>query len=136
MKLTKDQKSRLDALEERRKAAFAKIDEAVETANEALSRAFGPVEAAINNYNEIVAEFNDGLRTDIESDLEDFISDKSEKWQEGERGQAVSEMHTQWQEEAAEISVPEEPKIEIEFGDATENDVFTDSDVYPQEPSA
>jgi len=133
MKVTREQKAKLSMLEVRRKAALAAIEKATDDANEQISKAFGPVEAAIVKYNEIVSEFNEGLRDEIQADLADHIADKSDKWQESERGVAVIEMEQQWAEEFAEISVPDEPEIDVYLGEA-DGDGFDDENTYPREP--
>jgi len=87
-----------------------------------IEAAFEPLAAMISNlndlitaYNEIVTEAN-GVIEDIANEVQSEIDDKSEKWQEGERGSAIIE----WQNELAgfmledveAIDVPEVPTLD------------------------
>lgn len=93
-------------------AAKAALDKAVEEYNEAIDREYMKVEAAINNYNGVAESFNQ-WREQIRSDQENYQSERSEKWQEGDSGQAYQEWMDAWGEEVEELQVTEPDKLEI-----------------------
>ena len=85
--------------------------------NDAANTLRAPIEALLAEYNEIIEEAR-GFAEDIATTAEGEFDDKSEKWQEGEKGQAVSEWKDAWASielEAVEIEWPEdlaEPELE------------------------
>jgi hypothetical protein len=74
---------------------------------------------ALNALNESIEEHNDFI-DEVSSLMDEFFTDKSEKWQESEKGQEYQEWKESWEGsklEEVEISEPEEleaPEVESE----------------------
>jgi hypothetical protein len=78
----------------------------------ALREKFQAVEDAVGAYNEALGEARDFVE-DLASAAEDDFSSKSDKWQEGERGEAARSWIDALQEFAPEdIEAPEEEAAE------------------------
>ena len=107
-KLNKDdlrQKSELAArLLDRR----SDLETAVEAFNEAVEKAWEKVQEAMEALNEAVADANE-WKLEVAAQIQDFMDGKSEKWAEGERGQAYEAWRGQFEEELepADLSKPE-----------------------------
>lgn len=127
-KLSKDQQARYRAIMERLDAAKQEVETQVTAYNEQKSKLFGLVEAAINHYNEVVADF-ESLREEVHSDMESFFEERSEKWQEGDAGQSYSEWKDQWAEEQAEHELQETDDVEVDLNGSEQID-----SQYPFEP--
>ncbi len=88
MKLSKDQqKERTELLNAVSKNA-EELNTQVEDFNLEISRLHGPVEAAVEKFNEA----KEALKIFIESvrdEAQEEFDDKSEKWQEGDKGQEL-----------------------------------------------
>jgi hypothetical protein len=96
-------------------AAEKQIDEAIVVVNSVIDE---KVNAAITRYNEAVSEL-EGLRDDIVAEMESYAGDRSEKWQEGDAGQAYEEWKGEWENldvselDAVEaLELPETPHAE------------------------
>jgi seryl-tRNA synthetase len=65
------------------------------------------VQEAANAYNEVMEEMNTALenvrewRDDVVGSLEDYIDNKSDKWQESDKGLAWTDLKNEW--EGAEL---------------------------------
>jgi len=113
-KLTKAQLEQRAAFVERLNDASTKIEEAVDAFNAQVAEEKATVEAAVTAYNEILSEVRE-FAGDIATQADQDISDKSEKWQEGERGQAAVEFKDAWEGlslDDIEVEYPEELSIE------------------------
>lgn len=109
-KLSKAEIERRDDLIAKMADASAKIGDAVERFNAAMSDHRQSVEDAVDAYNELVSEARD-LANDIAAQAEEDISSKSEKWQEGERGQAAAEYQQAWEGldlDSIEVELPDD----------------------------
>lgn len=95
MKITQDQIACRDALAEKLRAAWNVLDARVDDFNGAVSTAWDRVRVSIEEYDAIVQEARE-LRDEITNDLEQRIGEKSEKWQESERGKAASGLMDAW----------------------------------------
>lgn len=87
----------------------------IEALWEPLTELIDKINGEIDAYNEIITEAN-GVVEDIASEAESAYDEKSEKWQEGDRGQAVyewfSELQNAQMEEVEQIEVPEQPTLD------------------------
>lgn len=104
-----------------RSAALAATHEALEQAiseyNDAAEALRAPVDAALEAFNEALFDARNWAE-ELGGDLRNEFSEKSEKWQEGERGQAADQWLEQWEQyqpDAAEIDWPE--PLEVPDGD-------------------
>lgn len=94
--LTKKQASEREAGGRRLRDTAASLEAAVEEYNAAIESLKAPVEAALEAYNEALAaaaDFAEGVVADAQSEWDD----KSERWQESERGLAVQSWIQEWQ---------------------------------------
>lgn len=87
-----------------------------------LSASFDELISAIEKFNGEIDQHNEllnevrGWRDDLVSEIDQFMSEKSEKWLDGDRGQAVSE----WKDEIENLDLddlepierPEQPEAE------------------------
>lgn len=131
-KLDKQDTARKAALVEELGAASGKLEDALSAYNFEVSQAQTRLQGAIDAYNVAVDEAR-GFAEDVARAAEDAIDNKSEKWQEGEKGQAASEWKDAWENnELDEITVefPEELTI-----DDTETDHGSKLDELPDEAS-
>ena len=85
-----------------------------------VQSAHADYQAAIAKYNEVVEEANE-WREEVEGDTQSYIEDRSERWQEGERGEATVAFVDEYANEVETLEDPDEP-------DLTEN-----LDAYPDE---
>jgi hypothetical protein len=131
VKLSRTDAARKRELVDGLRAAQEGLEAAARDFNQAVDAAAGPLEAATNKYNEALAEareFAEGVASDIES----HYDDKSERWQEGERGQAVQEMLGEWQGFDAEDLDVHRPE-EYELPDGLAADAL---ESLPEEPGS
>jgi hypothetical protein len=70
-------------------------------------------------YNEAVADANAWLG-EIASEIDDYISERSEKWQDSERGQAYRAWHEVFTAELEDVELDEPDVLELETGDQVE----------------
>lgn len=110
---------RLDELKERLAGLHSELETAVERFNQALRDMGEQVSAALTAYNEAVQEAQD-FADEVQMDMADYHGNRSEKWQESERGQMFETMMGEWEVtlEEADIDLPEE--IEIPGKEAVE----------------
>lgn len=90
--------------------AKAELDAAIATFDEGLEALREPLKEAETAYNEVLQEARD-YATRIGEEIDDAISDKSEAWQEGDRGNAAAEMRDAWQGYAPDdvaLEIPED----------------------------
>ena len=101
-----------------------------------LVEAHAEMSAAVDNYNDAVAEYNAAatavqeFRDEVVGDMEAYRDDRSERWQEGDAGQAYQAWIDEWQGlEAEGVEVAECP-------DDPSSDFFADNFCYEPEPCA
>ncbi len=99
---------------------LASLREDAETAlgiyEEDCGAAFGKLEAAVNLLNEALEEA-ELFAEDIASDRRGDFDEKSEKWQEGERGSAAEEWISQWEGasfDRVELEQPQEITLDMD----------------------
>ena len=103
----------IDSLE----VASTGINAAVEAFNNGLEVMRSDFKIAVDSYNEQLASIRE-FTANVANRFEDEISDKSDRWQEGDAGNAAAELRDAWQNielEDIEIDLPED--IEFEAGD-------------------
>ena len=107
-----------------------KLEAAIRAFNEARESLWGKVEDAIAEYNAAVEQAQE-FRADIESAQDDYMSDKSEKWTEGEKGEAYSAWKDEWGIEFEELEI--EASEELEAPEMEHAQLLRD---LPDEPNA
>ena len=102
--------------------------------NEAFGIADDAATALREKIDELIQEFNNGplvalnavveeaynFVEDIHSERQEEYDEKSERWQEGDRGQAASEWLSSWEDAIADLEQLVDiatPELEIELGD-------------------
>ena len=109
-KLDKQDMTRREKLVEELRDGRGVLEDAVSTYNAAVEALKAPLLAELGKYNDIVEEAR-GFVEDIANTADGEFDDKSEKWQEGERGQEARDWIDAWQNEpfdALEIAFPDE----------------------------
>lgn len=111
-KFTKYQLAEHDTVCNQLTDKFTDLEMAIDAFNEALAKAWEPLEAALSNYNDAISEAN-VFAEGIVSDMQEYSEGKSDKWKEGDRGTAYSAWMAQWDESlyACELSKPDDIDI-------------------------
>jgi DNA repair exonuclease SbcCD ATPase subunit len=114
-----------DAIEEIKEDGESKLDtvrEAIDEFNSWLEEARdSDLSEAFEAYKEAITDGRDVME-EIASEAENYYDDKSEKWQEGEKGEAYGEWRDRLRELADEFDEPDCP--ELEFSDIECPDSF------------
>jgi hypothetical protein len=113
-KLNKQERVTRDEHVAQLERAWADLVQAVSDYNESEPKLREPVDKAVADYNEVVGEAK-SFAEEIANRSEGEYDEKSEKWQEGEKGQAAAEFRDAWQTidmEEIELAWPEELAIE------------------------
>lgn len=126
-KLTERDEQRRAELMAALTAARTAVDIKIEDVNDALQTAVDAMEATLTDYNSALEDAR-GFAADIVAQAEEDFSDKSEKWQEGERGEIVRAWIDEW--ECADLDDIELPEIERLAIDAEDH-----SDILDQLPT-
>lgn len=123
-KLTKSQQAERETIVTALREEGGKLEDAVRVFNEKLQTAKGELEAAQTAYNEKLSTARD-FAEGVASTTQEYIDDKSEKWQEGEKGQAVAEWQQVWADislDDVDLGLPDElSEPEITHADDIEN---------------
>lgn len=96
----------------------AAVSSAHEEASEKLEDLLTPLREALSAYNEAVADYNEILDGVI-GEISDYTADRSDKWREGERGQA----YEAWKANLEELKIEQVGEIDdiaIEMPDVVE----------------
>lgn len=111
-KLDKRDRKRRDEIVERLLASREKLEVAISDYNDAIEKAQTDLEEHIDDYN-LILDDAIGLVDDVVSQAESDMEERSEKWQESDRGQAVQT----WIDAIREIDLE---AIKIDFPDPIE----------------
>lgn len=124
---SKDQQAERDRLIAALTAAESEIETAIARYNSHLGEHRDEITAVVAVYNELVADA-DALRNWAEADIQEYMNDRSEKWQEGERGQA----YEVWRQSFENLDLSG-IGIEVELPDDLEEPSFDARAVLEQE---
>jgi vacuolar-type H+-ATPase subunit H len=116
-KLTKAQLTERDRVMDLLTDATEGIESAAETYNKVLAEAKAPFEAAIVAYNDALSAIRE-LAEEIYGEADSEISDKSDKWQDSEKGQAAIAFKDHWeglQLDEVSVDFPDEIEIDLPF---------------------
>lgn len=92
--------------------------------------------AAIRAYNEVVDDAN-SFREMIAGDIQEYFDDRSEAWQQGEKGEAYSSWIEQWENGFPEIDLDSEAGKELQYFDWSNLDNVQEMlDELPEEVDA
>lgn len=100
--ITKDQAATRSNLVTRLRAQEGRLFSAVAEFNRIQQEAWEKLVDEIEGYNSLVDEAKE-LTTEIASDLENYIDEKSDKWRDSPNGEALSDLLSAWQEIEPEI---------------------------------
>lgn len=95
-KLDKSDLKRKQELVDQSQELFTALETAIEAFNETLEAAKETLIEAVTAYNEKLSEFKE-FTDDIASQGDDALQEKSEKWQEGDRGSSAQEWINEWE---------------------------------------
>lgn len=106
------------------------LDDAMRTYNDIMTGARNAVDEAIADYNIAIAEAN-GFVGDIAQAWENEFEEKTEKWQEGQRGSEARELIEAWQSfrtelDEIDIDFPEELTVDLAPLDESLDDLATE----------
>jgi len=107
-KLTKAEASAWEKLTDVAQHRLEALNDAIEEFNADMEQIWTKVQDAKDEYNGVVADIK-AFAEDIAATWRGEFDDKSEKWQEGDRGQAVSDIIDQWEGIALDESSVEMP---------------------------
>ena len=117
-KLSKDEKANRDSYVAEIRAAEEHLQETLATYNSEVSRRWGHVDAAIQRYNEALENARTWA-TNLGEEMQGEFDDKSEKWQEGDRGQEVQEWIDQYKDlQLDDVKLDEPDAVEVQVDDA------------------
>lgn len=109
-RLSKDQAGQRDALANELGALRTKLEEAIVSYNAEVEKLKAPVNAAVDAFNAKADEARN-FAAEIASTAADEINNKSDKWQEGDKGQAAQAWTDEWENvelDDFEIAFPDE----------------------------
>jgi hypothetical protein len=95
-KLSKQDIQRRSSYVEDLEKAWGELGHAIGTYNEAVAKLREPVDQAAAKYNEVLGEAK-AFVEDIASQADSDFDEKSEKWQESDKGEAAGEYRDAWQ---------------------------------------
>ena len=107
----------------------AEPSKALASAGAALEESAAKLNAAIEAHNELAAAYNAAIEEakewceEVVSEIDDYVSERSEKWQEGDAASALEEWKSQFENfdpEGAEEVEEIEVTIEHEFDEITD----------------
>lgn len=116
MKLSREEDKQRDRIAAELGEAVAAVESAVAEYNGMLATIREPVAAALATLNAKLEEAR-GFASGIVDEAREEFDGKSERWQESDKGQAVSSWLDQWDEAASALD-----DVEIEFPDDIEFD--------------
>jgi hypothetical protein len=111
-KLTKERIAERDAHIDTLSDTFAAVEQAINAFNAAQDAAWEAVDVALGEYNEAITAANE-FQSEVASSIEDYVSERSEKWQEGDRAEAYDSWKNAWEEEFEEATVEQPSKLEM-----------------------
>lgn len=131
LKLTKPKLRERDELLEKLRTAHSELDDAVRVFNEGLETLRAAFRPHVEAYNGVLGEVREWVEG-VTSEAEDEMSEKSERWLDGERGEAAQSWITEWEQASfddIDIDLPEDLDLSI-IEDAAET-----LEQLPEEPS-
>jgi hypothetical protein len=108
-KLSRQELAARDQHVESLEKVWAELVGIVSTYNLEVEALRAPVEAVVEKYNEVLV-LAKGFAEEIANRVEGEYDEKSEKWQEGEQGQAAAELRDAWRDIDMEYIVLEWPE--------------------------
>lgn len=129
--LTKDEKKRLAEYRDRLGKEQSDMSAILEEQAEVIEAAYEKINGAIETYNGVLADAR-GFIEDIVSERNGDFEDKSERWQEGERGEVIREWIDSFDNAMSELEDVEAIEHESFSVDVAHSDVL---DALEEEPA-
>lgn len=123
-RLSKNDATRRVDLEEKLSNAQSDMEEAAEDLRHKIDEMVDAFRAAfIEPYNAILQEACD-FCDDIGREFRDQYDEKSERWQDSERGEAASDFTSAWEDASAEMSEEASVTVELEINIPAHSDIL------------
>lgn len=135
MKLTKQECKNRDTHVAALQEAAEILQSSVVEFNSEVERAWEQVTSALETYNEALSNARE-FAEDIANNIESFYDEKSEKWQESDRGSAVRSMQEEWAALDTEEVTLDAPVAVNEPDCICHGDHATNLEALPIEPEA
>ncbi len=129
-RLTNDEQKDKTKHESALREGWAKVEDAKAEAEGAIQQAMSALKEAINEFQTAV-ENAEGFRDEVSSRLREEFDDKSETWQEGDRGQEASSVVESWENTSFQADDLEVPEIDLDLADG--NDIISELEGLPVE---
>src|SRR5438067_11684451 len=111
-KLSKAELSRRDEVASRLRRTFEDLNKIVDEFNEAMAAAWEKVETSLTAHNEAIADAN-SFKNEITQEMQDYFDGRSEKWQDGEKGQTYQSWKETWEEEFQEADLEKPDDLDV-----------------------
>lgn len=112
--LNKEQQSNLSQLQSDLQDAQEKVESAINDFNANINDLWAnSVTESLDNYNKLVQQANEFVEETRDS-MQTYYDERSEKWQEGERGQEFQSWLVEWDStelEEIDVTMPEETDV-------------------------
>lgn len=115
--------------------AWAKVEEACGEYNDAIEELWEPVEAAQQSYNEVISEAN-SLRQEIAGEIEEYMGERSEKWQESEKAAQYETWKERFSEDWDEIDLTKPDGLEFDEPEKLDLDIENHAELTGQLPES
>jgi len=102
--LTKDQSNQKAKIARALHDVGEELADAVNRYNAQMSALYSPIEELQGRYNELILEAQ-GFLEGVQEEQEAYIEDRSDRWREGDAGQAYSEWADAWRIGLEEVEV-------------------------------
>ena len=106
-KFTKFEVAEIDKLCNRLRDGYDELNAAIDKYNEAVKALWEPVQKALDTYNEAISDANCYANDELTSGMQEYYDEKSEKWQQGEKGQRFDAWLQEWSTELEQVSLDE-----------------------------
>lgn len=131
-KLTKDEQKDKDTHTADLRGDWGKVEDAKSLAESVIQRALDDLKQAVETF-KATAERAEAFRDEVATRLREEFDDKSETWQEGEKGQEASAFVESWESASCEVDDMEVPELDLDLnGDG--NDTVTALEDLAGEP--
>lgn len=117
----------VDELNEKLKAKEKAIQDLLQEYADIIEDGGNELETLVEEYNEVVSDVND-FCVDVSSSIEDYMNERSEKWQESEKAEAYQSWKDDWEQSFQEMDLqrPEAPSVEYGEFEVSDEDALAD----------
>ena len=120
-KLTKEQAQKKAALSEEMSEKMGALNTLIKKLNDEITAQWETIETAKEEYNQSIRDANE-FQEEIASNIDEYVGERSEKWQEGEQASRYEDWKSQWEESFDECDL-EEPEALSEVEDTFSEDL-------------